>query len=81
MSHELTAENARKLWAQLSNVCIFEKGDDDIGDFEPESIVTPFLHFPAGTPREDIWHWFENVFPVTIRDLMYSGPANKVRMP
>lgn len=21
--------------------------------------MTPFLHFPRGTQREEVWHWFE----------------------
>ena len=78
MNYELTAENARLLWAQLGDIPIFT--EDEEGDC-PESIALPFLHFPVGTPREDIWHWFEEVFPVTVHELMYGGPASKTRMP
>jgi hypothetical protein len=67
---EKTKEKARELWRKLGDICIFEKGDEDRGDFEPESICTPFLHFPVGTPREDIWHWFEATFPITVHELM-----------
>ena len=24
-----------------------------------EEIEEPYLHFPAGTHREEIWHWFD----------------------
>lgn len=42
-----------KLWEALGNVPI-----DDDGD-----LVEPFMDFDAGTPREDVWHWFEDVCP------------------
>lgn len=28
-------------------------------DPDTEKIEEPFLSFPAGTDREDIWHWFD----------------------
>ena len=28
--------------------------------------------FPAGTFREDIWHWFEETFDVSVFELMYG---------
>lgn len=35
------------------------------GNFEYKdgAIEQPFLHFPAGTHREEIWHWFETQHP------------------
>lgn len=49
-----------KLWAQLGNIPINEA----------EEIELPFLHFEAGTHRETIWHWFEDYFDVSVKDLM-----------
>lgn len=52
-------------------------------DPETECLETPFTPcfpdsnnvravFPAGTHREDIWHWFEQTFHISIaQDLMY----------
>lgn len=36
-----------------------------------ECIEESWRDFPAGTHREDIWHWFENTFNVSVHDLMY----------
>lgn len=38
------------LWEKLGNVPT---------DSDGENLDEPFLHFTAGTPREDVWHWFE----------------------
>lgn len=40
-------------WDQLSDVAIDEEGVID----------EPFLHFSKGTPREEIWAWFESRNP------------------
>lgn len=40
-------------WDQLSDVAIDEEG----------AIDEPFLHFSKGTPREEIWAWFERRNP------------------
>ena len=34
-------------------------GDVPINEDREETTVLPFLHFPEGTPKEDIWHWFD----------------------
>jgi len=46
---KLTKEKIKKLWIKLGNITI----DKD------ENTEQPFLHFPKGTFREDIWHWFD----------------------
>lgn len=37
---------------------------DKFGDVpmnpDTEKMEEPFIHFPAGTDREDIWHWFDD---------------------
>jgi hypothetical protein len=43
------------LWDRLGDVPV-SSGADGV---EPDSIEEPFLMFPVGTPREEIWHWFE----------------------
>ena len=40
---------------------------------EDEKSELQFLHFPPGTDREDIWHWFEETFDVSIHDLMFPN--------
>ena len=36
-------------------------------------IEEPFLGFPEGTDREDIWHWFEDSNPNFICGEVMSG--------
>jgi hypothetical protein len=43
---------------------------DKLGDlptgFDSDNVdclEEPFLDFPAGTPRESVWHWFEAQHP------------------
>lgn len=38
------------LWNQLGDTPVTEDG---------QATVQPFLHFPAGTCVQDIWHWLE----------------------
>lgn len=40
-------------------------------DPETEVMEAPFLHFPAGTSREDIWKWFDERYSKGIVDLLY----------
>ena len=42
-------------WDRFGLIPISE-GNDEV---EADTIMAPFLHFPVGTPREEIWHWFE----------------------
>lgn len=49
---------------------------DEFGDVpmdpETECIESDWLIFPAGTHREEVWSWFEDVFPVSVaEDLMH----------
>lgn len=51
------------LWNELSDVCIDEN----------ENIETDFHWWPAGTPRSEIWHWFDERCPHSLaEDLMYK---------
>ena len=40
-------------------------------DPETELLEEPFLHFPAGTNREDIWKWFDERYSKGVVDLLY----------
>lgn len=40
-------------------------------DPETEKLEAPFLHFPAGTDKEDIWHWFDERHSKGIVHLLY----------
>lgn len=39
---------------------------------ETEKIESPFLHFPAGTDREEIWHWFDEHHSKGVAWLLYE---------
>ena len=39
---------------------------------DTEKMEGTFLHFPAGTPREDIWHWFDERYSKGIAALLYG---------
>lgn len=56
-------EKVKQLWEEFGDVPM---------DPETECIETPWLDFPAGTHREEIWYWFEETFDVSVYDLMYS---------
>lgn len=56
-------QNIQDLWDKLG---------DHPYDPETECITEPFIIFPAGTFREEIWHWFEENFGISVaEDLMY----------
>ena len=55
---------AKDLWLEFGDVPM---------DPETECIESPWRGFPAGTHREDVWHWFEDTFGLSVaEDLMYS---------
>lgn len=54
--------SAKDLWSTLTDV--------PINDTDEEDIDIPWFDFPKGTPRQDIWHWFEDTFDVRVADLM-----------
>lgn len=63
---------AHRLWDELGDVCI----DDN------DCIETAFYGFPAGTHREEIWHWFEDAFAeqgITVHGLMYPDEGKTLR--
>ena len=54
-------DGAQEIWAKLTEVTVNEDEEIDI----------PFLHFPVGTHRHDVWSWIEDKFDVCVNDLMY----------
>jgi hypothetical protein len=50
------------LWEKFGDIPIDEDG----------CIEEPFLDFEKGDDREEIWHWFEAVYGVSVADLMYK---------
>jgi hypothetical protein len=62
-------ENAELLWEELG----------DIPTDENECIEEEFAGFPAGTHREEIWHWFEDTFGLSVaKDLMFKEKTGDV---
>lgn len=57
------------LWAEFSDVPM---------DPETECMDEPFLGFPAGTHREDIWHWFDERYSKGVAYLLYGGSEDYV---
>ncbi len=61
----------RDLWNALGNINVHEDEDG--------ALVTEqqFLHFPPGTDREDIWHWFEETFDIVLGEWIFSGKEGR----
>lgn len=57
-------ERLKALWQQFTDVPM---------NPETECMEEDFLHFPAGTHREDIWHWFDERHSKGIAYLLYGG--------
>lgn len=53
----------QNLWANFDDVPM---------DPVSETIEQKWYHFPAGTHRETIWHWFEKEFSISITELLYD---------
>lgn len=53
---------AERLWESLGNVPVNDEDELD----------EPFLDFPKGTDKFEIWHWFEDTFNLSVaHDLMH----------
>ncbi len=60
-------KKAKELWLQFGDTPINNK----------DEIELPFLHFPAGANRFDVWHWFEETFDLSVaRDL--QSPTSEI---
>lgn len=58
-----------RLWAQLSDIPL---------DPETEVLEEPFLLFGKGTPREDVWQWFDERHSKGVAYLLYHGTEDYV---
>lgn len=64
--HDITENSDRKLekfWEQFEDVPM---------DPVTECMEAPFLDFPAGTHREEIWHWFDERHSKGVAYLLYG---------
>ncbi len=55
----MNINEAKKLWSDFADIPIDENEDIEI----------KFLDFPIGTNRFEIWHWFEETYQVSVKDL------------
>lgn len=61
-THPRTMLELRALWEILRDVPVADRCDE----LPDGSIGEPFLHFPKGVAREDVWHWFEAQNPTFV---------------
>lgn len=65
-SQPASISSLSQLWEEFGDIPV--NNDDEL--------ETDFLHFPAGTSKLDIWHWFDERCPNNLHDdLMF--PSNK----
>lgn len=57
-------------WKETYVKDLWEEFGDIPMDPDTEEIEEPWKHFLPGTHREDIWHWFEEQFNVSVAKLM-----------
>ena len=65
IQYALNDEQLQSLWEALSDVP-FGDGENDM------TLDIDWLHFPAGTEREDIWHFFDEAYSKGVAALMYE---------
>ena len=58
---QLSPEQLLNLWHDFSDIPI-----NDLDEIE-----TPFLNYPAGTCRFDVWHWFDECWPGGVHELLF----------
>ena len=54
-----------RLWKQFTDIPM---------NPDTEKMEEPFMDFPAGTAREDIWHWFDERHSKGVVYLLYGRP-------
>lgn len=62
-AESLYEKSVEELWNEFGDVPM---------NPDTECIEECWYGFSAGTNREDIWHWFEETFHVSVHNLMYS---------
>lgn len=56
-------DDAQCVWQKLADIPVNES----------DEIELPFEHFEVGTHREDIWHWLESTYDVSVHELMTAS--------
>lgn len=64
-------EELEKLWGELEDIPM---------NPETECLEAPFMDFPVGTPREDIWHWFDQRHSQGVYFLLYGAELNREKV-
>ena len=65
-------DSIRRLWTEFGDIPM---------NPETECIEQAWHGFSAGTHREEIWHWFEETFQISVaEDLMYPDNTNRIIM-
>lgn len=59
--NKITEDAVKGLWASLSDVPVNDNGE----------IQIPWGGWQIGTDREEIWHWFEETFDISVHALMF----------
>ena len=67
-SIEETDALMEKYWAEFVDVPM---------DPDTETMEEDFLHFPAGTDRETIWHWFDERYSRGVAHLLYQDGVDR----
>lgn len=63
MREKMTDHELRELWDRFGDVPM---------NPETECIESDFEIWPAGTHREDIWHWFDERYSGGVYELLYG---------
>lgn len=58
----------KELWGQFGDIPM---------NPDTECMDEPFLHFPAGTHRESIWHWFDDRYSKGVVYLLYGNSVDR----
>lgn len=60
--NQVKTEEIKRLWLEFGDVPM---------NPETEELEYEWNGFPPGTYKEDIWHWFEETYNISIIDLLY----------
>lgn len=78
---DLVLRELYKQWANFGDTPVFPEDTDDTetaDGYSADSIEEEFLSFPIGTPREDIWHWFEDQHPEFLVGEVMNGNSKNL---
>lgn len=61
-------EELEALWEKFADVPV---------DPDTEKLEEQYIHFPAGTGRETVWHWFDERHSKGVAYLLYKDGVNR----